>query len=488
MTGFNGTATITADAGAGTDSVTLNGQAAQVIQVFADPLTTDQNSPASFDFRVRSSLAGSYTLLAAAPAGWTVAFDANGRATVTPAPGTSPGTYAIRLGAASQDNPDLIASGEVLVTVTAVPAGVTLSIDPDPLYYVSVNGAQVPTAFQATVHNTGPATETFAIAPDTVPAGFEFASSLPAVTLAPGQSGVVGIYLQPTGPIAAPGTAATFSLHVTGLNVPTTTASASATFTIPEVKGLTLTDTPSTLSTTPGASVITTLSLTASGNVPEDVQFTVDLPSGLTLAGLAPVSLANGATTTLVVTLTPAAGTPLNTTRTATITASFGAGEPVTLSIPVRVAVPGADAIADAAVAASGLGNAALANRLDDLSIALTSLVQDPTSVVFKSQALASLDSILSLLAADPVLSVFVADLTAAKDALAAATTPAAIQAAVTGLGGALDDFGAAATALTAGNFEIALLPNSQVAQPQVRRRSSRCSSTTSAPTRRPTT
>ena len=269
----------------------------------------------------------------------------------------------------------------------------------------------MPTAFQATVHNTGPATETFAIAPDTVPAGFEFASSLPAVTLAPGQSGVVGIYLQPTGPIAAPGTVATFSLHVTGLNVPTTTASASATFTIPEVKGLTLTDTPSTLNTTPGASVTTTLSLTASGNVPEDVQFTVDLPSGLSLAGLSPVSLANGATTTLVLTLTPAAGTPLNTTRTATITASFGAGEPVTLSIPVRVAVPGADAIADAAVAASGLGNAALANRLDDLSIALTSLVQDPTSAVSKSQSLASLDSILSLLAADPVLSVFVADL-----------------------------------------------------------------------------
>ena len=138
LTGFNGTATITADGGAGTDSVALNGQAAQVIQVFADPLTTDQNSPVSFDFRVRSSLAGTYTLLAAAPAGWTVAFDANGRATVTPAPGTSPGTYAIRLGAVSQDNPDLIASGEVLVTVTAVPAGVTLSIDPDPLYYVAV--------------------------------------------------------------------------------------------------------------------------------------------------------------------------------------------------------------------------------------------------------------------------------------------------------------------------------------------------------------
>ena len=97
-----------------------------------------------------------------------------------------------------------------------------------------------------------------------------------------------------------------------------------------------------------------------------------------------------------------------------------------TLTIPVRVAVPGADAIADAAVAARELGNAALADRLDDLSLALTNLVQDPTSVVSKSQALASLDSILSQLAADPILSTFVADLAAGRDALAAATTPAA--------------------------------------------------------------
>ncbi len=51
---------------------------------------------------------------------------------------------------------------------------------------------------------------------------------------------------------------------------------------------------------------------------------------------------------------------------------------------------------------------------------------------------------------------------------MAAATTPAAIQAAVTGLGAVLDDFGTAVTALSAGNFQIALLPNSQVALPQV--------------------
>jgi hypothetical protein len=44
------------------------------------------------------------------------------------------------------------------------------------------------------------------------------------------------------------------------------------------------------------------------------------------------------------------------------------------------VAVPGADAIAEASVAARGLGNGPLADRLDDLSLALTNLFQDPAS------------------------------------------------------------------------------------------------------------
>ena len=40
-----------------------------------------------------------------------------------------------------------------------------------------------------------------------------------------------------------------------------------------------------------------------------------------------------------------------------------------------------------------------------DLSAALTNLVQDPASAVFKSQALASLDAVIGLLSSDPFLS-----------------------------------------------------------------------------------
>ncbi len=53
----------------------------------------------------------------------------------------------------------------------------------------------------------------------------------------------------------------------------------------------------------------------------------------------------------------------------------------------------------------TGTGNTNLADRLNDLSSAVTNLVQNPTSAVYQSQALASLTAINGLLADDPYLS-----------------------------------------------------------------------------------
>ena len=187
---------------------------------------------------------------------------------------------------------------------------------------------------------------------------------------------------------------------------------------MPAVHGATLSAAAPALNTTPGVAVTRTITVTNVGNVPESITLSPDATAGLAVSGLSLVSLQPGESKSLAITLTPDAATPLNTRLDLTLTAVFSGAVvelPPTLFLEVHVAVPGATAIADAAVAAGQLGNAALANRLDDLSIALTSLVQDPTSDVFKSQALASLDSILSLLAADPVLSTFVADLTAGR-------------------------------------------------------------------------
>ena len=158
----------------------------------------------------------------------------------------------------------------------------------------------------------------------------------------------------------------------------------------------------------PGVAVTDTLTLTNVGNVAENnITLTDTLPSGLTLTGLAPVSLAVGQSTTETITLTPDASTPLNSTLEATITATYGpSAAPVTQTSgsPVNVVVPGAAAIADAAAAAGQLGNTNLADRLNDLSTALTNLVQNPTSAVYQSQAQASLTAVDGLLAADPYL------------------------------------------------------------------------------------
>ena len=71
-----------------------------------------------------------------------------------------------------------------------------------------------------------------------------------------------------------------------------------------------------------------------------------------------------------------------------TLPASNVAGVPETqtIEIPVDVVAPGVTAIANAAVAAAQIGNTSLADQLNDLSTALTNLVQNPTSAVYQSQ------------------------------------------------------------------------------------------------------
>src|SRR5208282_1552300 len=165
------------------------------------------------------------------------------------------------------------------------------------------------------------------------------------------------------------------------------------------------------------------LTITNVGNVPENaIKLAATSSSGLALSGLAPLSLAVGQSMTETITLTPAAATPLSSDLAATITATYGpASSPLTqtLNMVVDVVVPGAAAIANAAVAAQQLGNSGLADRLNDLSTALTNLVQNPTSAVFQSQSLASLDTVIGLLAADPYFATVLAALKSDRASLA---------------------------------------------------------------------
>jgi uncharacterized membrane protein len=396
LDGYTGSITVAVGGGNNLDNVTLNGNAANVLTVSATPntLTTDQNTPVTFQANVNTSFADTYNLTAQAPPGWTVTIDSKGNVTATPAPGLQGGTYPIQLFAQSTTNLNLVAQTTVKVAITPTQPGITFAVQPDPLYTVPFNGAQLPTAFQATIHNNGPTADTYNLSFSNVPSGFTILNSGTSVTIPAGQMGIVGIYLQPntSQPIPAPGTQLSFTVTATSASNPAITQSQTETFTVPNIDAVTLSSNPPSLNTTPGAPVSTTLTLTNVGNVQENVTLAATASTGLTVSSLNPVSLAVGQSITETVTLTPDASTPLNSTLAATVTATFGPSTaPVTqtVQIPVQVVVPGVQAIANASVAAVQLGNTDLANRLNDLSTALTNLVQTPASAVFKAQSLA---------------------------------------------------------------------------------------------------
>ncbi len=103
--------------------------------------------------------------------------------------------------------------------------------------------------------------------------------------------------------------------------------------------------------------------------------------------------------------------TALGTTGSQTLPPLVVAGVPgtQTLTIPVTVAVAGIQALASAAYAANQIGNTGLATQFSNLSIALTSLVQNPTSAVYLSQSQAAIASIISQITPDPFLAPYCA-------------------------------------------------------------------------------
>ena len=467
LTGYTGTLTVAAVAG-DLDSVTLTGTAADVMTTSANltTVTADQNTPATFPVNLRTSFADTYTLTAQTPPGWTVTVNTAGVVTVTPAPGLQTGSYPVRVIARSKTNPDLVAQTTVNVTVTATLPGITLAVTPDALLTVPFNGAQVPSAFQATLRNLGPAADTFTLTFPNPPAGFTILNSGPAVTVPAGETGILGIYLQPSGSqLPAPGTVITFTVTATSTTNPAITDTKTVTFTMPEVHGVTFTAAPSAVATTPGSPTTTTLTLTAVGNVADSIALTATLPSGLSATGLptGPISLNPGQSTTITIGLTPAAATPLNSTLAATFTATFGpAASPLTqtLQVPVRVVVPGADAIAGASFAATQLGNADLADRLSDLATAMTNLFQTPDSPVFKGQTLAALDAVGRLIAADPFLTGIIGPPDSARQALAGATTPAQVRDGITQIGDYLSSLNGTLTDIAEHGFMFTLDTN----------------------------
>jgi uncharacterized membrane protein len=349
--------------------------------------------------------------------------------------------------------------------------GVAVDAVADPFFSVPVGGADVLTVFRVGFKNQTASADTFTIEASDIPAGFSVCQSIPRLTLPPGATGEITVALVPEGSVPPPGAPASFRVSATSASNPAITAAIDKSFSVPSVNAVAVAAEPSSLATTPGTPVATTLALTAVGNVPETVELAVALPPGLTASALAPLSLGVGETAMRVLTLTPAAGTSLNTTLTAAVTVTFGpAASPLTrtVQIPVAVVAPGAAATASAAAAARQLGDADLAGQLEQLGAALTNLAQDPTDAVDRGQVLAGLDALIERLATSPDTAALAAQLAALRTSLSQAATPAAVQAALADIGGALASVQSVLSASVRHRFTARLEPNSQVASPQV--------------------
>ena len=172
LDGYTGTLIVSAT-GDGTDSVAVDGTSDNVLQVSGSllTLTTDENAPVTFQADVRTSLADTYDLTAQAPDGWTVSVTTTGQVTATPAPGLQSGTYPIQLIAQSTTDPNLEAQSIVDVTINPTKPGITFSVAQDPEFTVPFNGAQLPTAFLATIHNNGPTADTYTLTLPRCPPG-----------------------------------------------------------------------------------------------------------------------------------------------------------------------------------------------------------------------------------------------------------------------------------------------------------------------------
>ena len=127
--------------------------------------------------------------------------------------------------------------------------------------------------------------------------------------------------MQPSGTLPLPGTPESFSVTATSASDAEPPQTVMVNFAMPTIAAVTVTDNPTSLNSTPGVPVATTLTITNVGNVAYDAAISPTLPSGWTISGEdTPVSLAVGQSTTETATITPPTSAPLNSTQDVTLT------------------------------------------------------------------------------------------------------------------------------------------------------------------------
>lgn len=468
LSNFNGTLTLSASAG--TDTITLNGTNADLLTLAPTPATfsTDQNTPMVIAPQISTSVAGDYELEALAPPHWNLSFDDQGNLSVVPAPGTQAGTHSVLLFARSKLDPSRVASATLTVNVNGTTPGVSLDVVPDPILTVPFSNTELPTAFRATFHNTGPTSDTFDVVVTNPPPGFDALSSETSVVVPAGETTHVGLYLFPTGPLPPPGTLLSFTIEVTSSSDGSISDVETENFIMPEVHALHLITNPRNLSLPPGVAGQTTFAVENIGNMD---QFGIEL-SAVTSPELqldplpAPFDLAANTSVQLNLTFTSLPTTLLGSELGARITALFGpdAGPVSAIAgFSLDVAVEGADSANDASITALLLGLGDLSNALRDVAAAFSNLFQDPLNEFYQSQLIANLTSLVLQL--DDQLYAEDIDLLVSIIAAIQSGDLLSIQDALNALGPVLESIDEKLFAALEHDFELYLLPSSAFTQ-----------------------
>jgi len=466
FTGYTGTVDVASIADF--DTLTFSGNAQHLaFMVPQASQTTDQNTPFTLAPAVFTDVAADFTLSARAPFGWSMVFQPDGSLTVTAAGGLQSGTYSIYVSAQSKSDPSLAVTQTVLVSIGATQAGVSLDIVSDPALKIPYHGAQLPTAFSATVKNLGPQADTFSLSLVSPPSGFDVQFSEPSIVIPPGATAQVGIYLFPSGGLPAPGTDSSFEVKATSASDNSIGATAMAAFIVPLIHAVGADFIPQRITTPPGVQASGVLKLSNLGNVDETtLTLTPVISNGLFASALTtPASIAVGGIFEQPIDLTPDIATPLNTSVGLQLSVEFGetgARQTLVSGVAVEVAIPGAGAAEDAALQAALNGDPTISKAFQDIGRSVTDLYLDPTNPVRQDTARANIDALIALLDGDEFTDIR-NDLAAIRDEVAVGDVSQLDQ-----LAAIIDAINALLAAGKKHSFKMYLLPDTAVAQPNV--------------------
>ncbi len=224
---YNGPVTI-AESSPDNDSVTLSGVSEFFTNEFsAKSITITSGSTAQSLLTIPSNYNDTYSVTVDAPIGWKVDIDSDGVISTTARNGAEPGTYTLLVVSHSDSHPNAYVSNEIAITVlptsdfevtivdddlTTLPVGEVLE---PRATYIGLNGHAdngqaelTDSAYIVEINNKSSQSRTFNLTVSGPPAAWlELSGSdtlSKSISLLPGQTGEVGLYVNPDGSVLPP--------------------------------------------------------------------------------------------------------------------------------------------------------------------------------------------------------------------------------------------------------------------------------------------